>query len=356
MVELLRDSYMKRLLNICLIILIPFILLILWLTLTDYKPEELETVSITQESRETAGDTLDIFNWNIGYGGLGRDMDFFMDEGERIRAPREEYVSYREGIYKAINESSADIYFFQEIDWKSTRSYKDNQLEQVSDILNGKSYAFASNYRVKYIPSPRIIGTQYGSVHSGLAVYSNYTMKKAERHALPGNYTWPKKIFFLDRCLLMTVLPEKSGREWVLINLHTSAYDKGGFLKKEQLEFIKTLASGEFEKGRYVVIGGDWNSFMPGTDADQFTSTETPQEFYQPLPEDWSMPGWSWAFDPKVATNRSLKDPYEAGKSFKCVIDGFLVSPNVDILEVKGIDLDFAYSDHNPVMLQVGMK
>jgi endonuclease/exonuclease/phosphatase family metal-dependent hydrolase len=347
---------MKKLLKICLIILTPFVLLILWLTVTDYKPKDIEPAVITHTAKLKAEETLEIFNWNLGYGGLGREMDFFMDEGERIRAPKDEYLSYRDGIYETIRNSSAEIYFFQEIDRKSTRSYKDNQLEQISEILTGKSYSFAPNYRVKYIPSPRIIGTQYGSVHSGLAIYSDYLIEKAERRSLPGNYAWPKKIFFLDRCLLMTVLPEKSGREWVLINLHTSAYDKGGFLKKEQLEFIKELATNEFEQGRYVVIGGDWNSYMPGTDDKQFPSTEVAQKFYQPLPEDWSMPGWSWAFDPETATNRSLKEPFEEGKSFKCVIDGFLVSPNVDILEVEGIELNFTNSDHNPVRVRVGMK
>lgn len=279
-----------------------------------------------------------------------------MDEGERIRAPKDEYMNYRDGIYETIKNSSSDIYFFQELDLKSTRSYKDNQLEQISEILTGKSFTFAPNYKVKYIPSPRIIGTQYGSVHSGLAIYSDYKIKEAQRYSLPGNYAWPKKIFFLDRCLLMTIIPEESGREWTLINLHTSAYDKGGFLKKEQLEFIKELANKEYEKGRYVVIGGDWNSYMPGTDEKQFPSRELPQEFYQALPEDWSMPGWSWAFDPKTATNRSLKAPFEKDKTFICVIDGFLVSPNVEILEVEGIDLNFTNSDHNPVRVHVGMK
>lgn len=351
---------MKVLLKTGLLLLLPFLILIVWLTVTDYKPQLNEPVAVYSPmnggSPKAAEDNLVIFNWNIGYGGLGKDMDFFMDEGTRVRAPEEEYASYREGIFNTVRKTPADIYFFQEVDWKSTRSYKENQVEELAEILKGKSYSFASNYKVKYIPSPRIIGTQYGSVHSGLAIYSEYHIEQARRFALPGNYPWPKKIFFLDRCLLMTVIPAESGREWVLINLHTSAYDKGGFLKKEQLEFIKELALTQYNQGRYVVLGGDWNSYLPDTDENQFKSLEIPPAFYRPLPEGWSMPGWSWALDPGVATNRSLAAPYKEGISFTSVIDGYLVSPNVEIIDVEGIDLGFAHSDHNPIILSVRMK
>jgi hypothetical protein len=37
-------------------------------------------------------------------------------------------------------------------------------------------------------------------------------------------------------------------------------------------------------------------------------------------------------------------------------IDGFLVSPNVDVASVKTLDLGFEYSDHNPVLLTVSLN
>jgi exonuclease III len=38
------------------------------------------------------------------------------------------------------------------------------------------------------------------------------------------------------------------------------------------------------------------------------------------------------------------------------VIDGFIVSPNVEVLSVQTIDLDFKNSDHNPVKLTFALK
>jgi endonuclease/exonuclease/phosphatase family metal-dependent hydrolase len=38
------------------------------------------------------------------------------------------------------------------------------------------------------------------------------------------------------------------------------------------------------------------------------------------------------------------------------VIDYFFVSPNIEVEEVKGIDAQFKYSDHNPVRMKIRLK
>ena len=38
------------------------------------------------------------------------------------------------------------------------------------------------------------------------------------------------------------------------------------------------------------------------------------------------------------------------------VIDGFILSPNVQLNTVKTLDEGFTYSDHNPVKLNVTLK
>jgi hypothetical protein len=47
---------------------------------------------------------------------------------------------------------------------------------------------------------------------------------------------------------------------------------------------------------------------------------------------------------------------YKEGVNFLSVIDGFLVSPNVEIKQVKGYDLKFKNSDHNPVKIWLKLK
>ncbi|MBQ1644588.1 MAG: endonuclease/exonuclease/phosphatase family protein, partial [Treponema sp.] len=64
--------------------------------------------------------------------------------------------------------------------------------------------------------------------------------------------------------------------------------------------------------------------------------------------------GWTLLQDSSVPTCRSNGLVYRAAEKstfqFFC-IDGFILSPNVSVSSVKTIDLDFANSDHNPVLL-----
>lgn len=41
---------------------------------------------------------------------------------------------------------------------------------------------------------------------------------------------------------------------------------------------------------------------------------------------------------------------------YKSVIDGFIVSQNIEIIEVTNIDNGFEYSDHQPVILKFSLK
>ncbi len=66
------------------------------------------------------------------------------------------------------------------------------------------------------------------------------------------------------------------------------------------------------------------------------------------LPENWT-----WAFDPSAPTNRKNYKPFVKGENETTYLDYFVVSPNVEVLQTKTIDLNFENSDHNPVYLQV---
>src|SRR3712207_9581560 len=57
------------------------------------------------------------------------------------------------------------------------------------------------------------------------------------------------------------------------INTHCSAYDKGGKMKLEQMKYLSQFIDSEYKKGNYVLVGGDWNQLMPGTDPKLFNMT-----------------------------------------------------------------------------------
>ncbi len=58
-----------------------FLCLLLVLTVTEYRPEAEETLAVNGDSsREIrVGESISVMSWNIGYGALGDNADFFMD-------------------------------------------------------------------------------------------------------------------------------------------------------------------------------------------------------------------------------------------------------------------------------------
>lgn len=350
------NKFLKIISLIVIIIVILFIGLFFWLSVTDFRPKEVEQVIVYNKIESKAPLELTIFDWNIGYGALGHDSDFFFDGGTTVITPEIDYNGYLSGIKDYISHSDADVYIFQEVDRDSKRSYYIDQLSELAEILPNFNYTFATNYKVSYIPPPALFKPAYGKVNAGISTFSKYSIDKAERISLPGSYKWPRSVLFLDRCMLVTNIRIETGENLVIINTHNSAYDQGGFIKKEQLKYIENYALTQFNKGNYVIIGGDWNSYMPGSDGDSFESEEKECVYNEGLPENWSIDGWTWGADLTVPSNRSLKNSYIEGQNFECIIDGFLLSPNIELKSVKTEDFGFAFSDHNPLEINIILK
>ena len=74
---------LKTILIILLVLVAAVILFIGYLTITEYKPKDTESLDIDGSSSETlaAGDDFTIMTWNMGYAGLSENADFFMDGG-----------------------------------------------------------------------------------------------------------------------------------------------------------------------------------------------------------------------------------------------------------------------------------
>ena len=162
----------------------------------------------------------------------------------------------------------------------------------------------------------------------------------------------------MKRCLLVSRLPiEGSDRELVLINLHLEAYDsgEGKIAQTRQLtEFIQR----EYEKGNYVIAGGDFNQVFPGS-LEVYPNTHA-ENWAPGVLEEGSLPeGFIFAFDLSVPTCRLLNQPYDPSDTVNTqyfVIDGFILSPNVRLDSVETLDKSFADSDHNPVLLRVTLE
>jgi endonuclease/exonuclease/phosphatase family metal-dependent hydrolase len=151
-------------------------------------------------------------------------------------------------------------------------------------------------------------------------------------------------------------IPTSNGKDLVVINVHNSAYDPGDKIKAIQLPYLRDLALREFEKGNYVVLGGDWNQCPPHFRYETFAPALAEGYRQGNIPDDFFPEGWTYAYDPTVPTNRKCQSAYETGKTFVTLIDFFLVSPNVQVRKVRGVGQEFQWSDHQPVQMSIELQ
>ena len=342
------------------VILLAAVGLFAYLSITEFRPEPVEAVAVeapltTQPGAQALDkDYFTVLSWNVGYCGLGRESDFFMDGGSQVHPLSQELVEKNfNGIRERIQAQKADFTLLQEVDSDSTRCGINESLLLRKNLAE-QSDAFALNFCTKFVPYP---WPPIGKVNSGLQTFSRYEISEATRVSLPCPFSWPVSMVNLKRCLLVTRVPIKgSEQELVLINLHLEAYDDGEG-KLAQSKQLREFVEQEYAKGNYVIAGGDWNQIFP--DSEQ-TWPNTHQELWTPgyLDEGELSEGWRYVWDDSVPTCRLLNQPYDPADTANTqyyVIDGFLVSPNLRVVSVETQDEDFACSDHNPVLLTVSM-
>jgi endonuclease/exonuclease/phosphatase family metal-dependent hydrolase len=333
--------------------------MILFGVITKFKPAAMEKVEIVapksgHSTPESISDsTLSFLIWNIGYGGLGKEVDYFYDGGKMVTSPEEHVKKNNKGIQKFLAaQQDVDFIMLQEADRNSKRSWRIDQVEETAKVLPNHNYAFAPNYDVKYLPFP--FTDPIGRVYGGLQTLSKFTPAETQRVALPGITDFPRKIFYLERCLLIQRYKLLNGKELLVINTHFEAYDDGS-VKKQQMALTKKMVEEEYGKGNYVVIGGDWNIAPPAFNVHTWEREPEEDKLYLMNNDAHYIQGWTYAYDSTVATNRKNKFAFD-DKTFTTVIDYYFTSPNIEIEEVKGVVMGFDFSDHQPVKLKVRLK
>ena len=142
----------------------------------------------------------------------------------------------------------------------------------------------------------------------------------------------------------------------MIINLHLEAYDDGAG-KLAQMEALNAFLEEQYAEGNYVIAGGDFNQVFPNT-LEQYPISQ--DDYWTPgsLDEHALSEGWMLAFDAKAPTCRLLNQPYDPNSSLTqyYVIDGFILSPNVELVSTETLNSTFTYSDHNPIRLEVRLK
>ena len=342
---------------------------IIYLTCQYYRIEDNQSVLIAknQESSVAFAEEYTISTYNIGFGAYEHDFSFFMDEGEfkdgtkvcgtGSRAKSKEVVETNtKGAISTIKDLNVDFALFQEVDTASDRSYFVNQYEEIQKEFLGYSSSHTVNFHSGFLFYP--LTSPHGRVNSGIATLSKYKIESVVRRSFPIDESFPTKFFDLDRCFSVNRLPiEGSDKKLVLINLHMSAYDAGGVFRAKQLKLLMDYVAEEYAAGNYVIAGGDWNHDIAESINYFETEMKVPEWVFQIKSEE--LPAhFNFVASKNAATCRSTDIPYTVNSenkmvNYSVVLDGFLVSDNVQVNLIQNINTNFQYSDHNPAMMKV---
>lgn len=316
-----------------------FLFFIVFSWANEWRPRAKEII-YEGEKEDPLPDTITILSWNIGYAGLGADMDFFMDGGKQTRASREKYEENLDKIVRFLVESDADMILLQEVDRDSKRSYEVDQFALLQDVLTNYQGYFALNYRSPFVPVP--IRAPLGKVTSGVALFSKIEPNQVVRYQYNSRFSFPVRLFNLKRCWLAAGFEEIHGNTvWISVT-HNTAYDTGDMRKIEMDQLYNWL-----NYKPLTITGGDWNQNPPEYKP---SVSEINNPYFSPrfIPEHAD---FQYVYDASIPSVRYLDKPLDAHTT-KTLIDFFLLSKNVDVLEIKTIDLGFRHSDHNPVLLR----
>jgi endonuclease/exonuclease/phosphatase family metal-dependent hydrolase len=305
-------------------------------------------LEITREGEPpSAPDTLNLMIWNLGYGGLGAGSDFVADGGTSYFPPSREAVRQNvDGIDRTIraNAAQVDVFLFQEIARGGPVNYWTNLRGRVDEALASRQHIFFADFKTRLMPWPL-------AMTHGQAIYSNFAIENPEVVALPAE---DASIFGVKRRYASVIarLPMEAGGQWIIASVHLAAFDPDAAVRTRQLRELLAWAEREYQAGNYVVLGGDWNFQIAETNFPH--ATEERFLFWLfPFPQDALPEGWRIAADATIPSVRTNHQAYVPAENYTTTIDGFIVSPNVEIRSVNGTDLGFAHSDHQPVRVRV---
>ena len=335
-----------------------------YLMLTEYRPQEKESIGVNPAYSDPLreGDTLHVLTWNCGWGGLGENADYYTEGGKGVYASgKKEVTDNLTGITELSAMADPDVIFFQEVDRESMRSHSIDEPIVICNVLLEEyeeeyTTAFAYNYDVRFVPYPV---PPVGKVRSGLMTLTDFSVETAERFRLPSLVKWPARLVSRKYCLLRERIPIKdSDRSLVLFNLQLAHGSASGEEEDAQFRALMDLMNEEAEKGNYVIAGGDFGRTFSNTDISAYSKEDAGAQ-RGIIDTEKTGGDWQYLMESSYPTCRSLSKPCkgaEDGSLSFYVVDGFIVSANIEVKFCETQNMNFAHSGHNPVLMECVLK
>ncbi|WP_297110129.1 endonuclease/exonuclease/phosphatase family protein [uncultured Devosia sp.] len=294
--------------------------------------------------------TFTVATWNLGYAGLGAGSNFIADGGSALLPPSRRAVDENlQGILATLPDIDSDIMLFQEVSNASPLSYWAPVRQELLNAFADRQSFYRPDAASRFIPFPLAIDHGTVSVSRINPAGIEIVPLPSEPGAMLG---------FLKRRYALHVMRfpvADRASQLVIANLHLSAFDDGGHTRQAQIDAVLAFAQAEFAEGNYVVLGGDWNMVL--SDPGIAHQTDDKYLFWiHPFPEEKLPEGWALVTDRSTPTVRTLHQPYVAGDNYVTSIDGFIISPNLTTQAVHTKDLQFQFSDHQPVKATFTMR
>ena len=318
-----------------------------------YAPQNEEELTKAQTDTEYS-----IITYNVGFGAYTPDFSFFMDGGESsVAKSKESVIEAISGAADMVSKENPDFVFFQEVDLDATRSYHVNQFDMLTKTFDAYTSNYAINYDSAFLFYP--FNEPHGKNKASLVTFSKYEMTSALRRSLPISTSF-SKFFDLDRCYSITRIPVEKGKELCLYNVHLSAYGNSDEIRAGQVGMLCEDMKADFEKGNYVICGGDFNHDLKNKEYDAENEYSWAYPFpREMLPENFSLSIDAFLDEEKEAMADSARNTdmeYVEGVTFTVTLDGFIVSDNVEVTEYENIHTGYQYSDHDPVRMRFILK
>lgn len=291
-------------------------------------------------------DRLSVLTWNIGYAGLGKDADLFTDNGRSLRAlPAQEIASAAQGIATWLATRSADVICVQENADAGFLTRKVAVRRIIDHALVNRQAVFWSDMKTVFVPRAL-------KLNHGMSVHSRVRLAQCRAELLPEDNTYHLGVLKKHYGMLISRLKrEDCARDWVVINVHLSAYDDGGQTRRSQVQRVMEIAHKAYDAGDFVVIAGDWNMRLSATDFAHKTAQEN-LFWVRDFPHEFLPQGWRVVIDKETPTVRSLNAAFRPDHSYTTIVDGFVISPNVDLVQISTAPMGFNWTDHHPVEAQ----
>lgn len=319
---------------------------------------ELEATGVASWDGATVGQEYTVVSQNIGFGAYTADFTFFMDGGTESRA------ASRDSVLNCINQAvnriksyNPDIVLFQEVDFDSTRSYHTDQREILREAFSGFCGTYARNYHSAYLMYPVL--EPHGKNNSGMLTLSNMNITEGLRRSFPIPTDF-SKFLDLDRAYSINRISMDNGKELVVYNVHASAYATSGDIRSEQMSMLLNDMQKEYNNGNYCIAGGDFNADFTGNSVAMLNNgIQSDMGWAQPFPVNLLTDNLNVCVDYTKGilepTCRNCDVPYEEG-NFTIIVDGFIISDNIEMTYLENVQTGFVYSDHNPVVMKFVLK